>query len=113
VKDLSATPSISRRACERFRLALPIVLITSNYGTTVISKGRTSDLSEGGMRVHSDASLRDGQPVSVEFTLPLLSQLVKMRATVKHRSDDLYGLQFDQASEQQLHQIRELAAFAC
>ncbi|MEO6119897.1 MAG: PilZ domain-containing protein, partial [Terriglobales bacterium] len=64
---------------------MPVVLIASHYGTALISRGQTSDVSEGGMRVNVDVALQDGQPVSVEFDAPTFHQTLKLQAQVKHR----------------------------
>lgn len=91
---------------------MPVVLITAHYGTAIIKNGRTADLSEGGMKVIVDTPLLDGQTVSIEFTVPVVSQLLKMRALVRHCHDNLYGLQFDEATDQQKHHIRMMAGSA-
>ncbi len=87
---------------------MPVVLIASHYGTALISRGQTADVSEGGMRVNVDVTLQDGQPVSVEFDAPTMSQTLKLQAQVKHRHENVYGLEFEAATDQQKHQIRLL-----
>lgn len=84
---------------------MPVVLIASHYGTALISRGETFDISESGMRVNVDVALHDGQPVSVEFDAPSLPQTLKLQAQVKHGHDNVYGLEFEAATEQQKHQI--------
>ena len=110
VEEISLKNVPSRRACERVSLSLPVTLIASNLGSAIISHGRTFDLSECGIGIATDVALQPGQPVSLEFSVPLRSQLIKVRAMVKHHSDNFYGLQFDQATEQQLRQIRKITA---
>lgn len=92
---------------------MPVVLIASHYGTALISRGQTADVSEGGMRVMNvDVTLQDGQPVSVEFDAPTFTQTLKFQAQVKHRHDNVYGLEFEQPTDQQKHQIRLLIGHA-
>lgn len=91
---------------------MPIVLIASHYGTALISSGVTTDVSEGGMRVDVDVALQDGQPVSVEFNAPTMSQTLKLQAEVKHRHENIYGLEFAEPTDQQKHQIRLLIGSA-
>lgn len=110
--DYAVMPSVCRRTSERLSLTMPVVLIASHYGTAIISRGQTTDMSEGGMRVNVDVTLQDGQPVSVEFEAPTFSQTLKLQAQVKHRHQNVYGLQFDEPTDQQKHQIRLLIGHA-
>lgn len=98
--------SVCRRTSERLSFTMPVVLIASHYGTALISRGQSADVSEGGMRVNVDVTLQDGQPVSVEFDAPTMSHTLKLQAQVKHRHENVYGLQFDEPTDQQKHQIR-------
>ncbi|HUS18966.1 MAG TPA: PilZ domain-containing protein [Terriglobales bacterium] len=100
------TPSACRRTSERLNFTMPVVLIASHYGTALVSRGVTTDVSEGGMRVNVEVVLQDGQPVSVEFDAPTMQQTLKLQAQVKHRHSNVYGLQFDEPTDQQKHQIR-------
>lgn len=91
---------------------MPVVLIASHYGTALISRGNTADISEGGMRVNVDVTLQDGQPVSVEFDAPSMAQTLKLQAQVKHRHENVYGLEFSEPTVQQKNQIRLLIGTA-
>ena len=104
--DDAVMSSVCRRNSERLSCTTPVVLIASHYGTALISHGQTADVSEGGMRVNVDVTLLDGQAVSVEFDAPTMSQTLKMQAQVKHRHASVYGLQFEEPTDQQKHQIR-------
>lgn len=110
--DLAVMPSACRRNSTRVTFTLPVVLIASHYGTAVIGRGETSDVSEGGMRVNVDVTLQDGQPVSVEFDAPTMTQTLKLQAQVKHRHENVYGLEFEAPSDQQKNQIRLLVGTA-
>lgn len=87
---------------------MPIVLIASHYGTALIGRGETADVSERGMRVNVDVTLQDGQPVSVEFNAPTISQTLKLQAQVRHSHENVYGLEFEAPTELQQNQIRLL-----
>jgi hypothetical protein len=102
------TPSVCRRTAERLSFTMPVVLIASHYGTALISRGETTDVSEGGMRVNVEVALQDGQPVSVEFDAPTFHQTLKLQAQVKHAHANVYGLEFHEPTDQQKHQIRLL-----
>ena len=108
-RSASSTPEIIQRAFDRVEVHVPVVVISSSYGTTVISSGRTSDLSEAGMGIITAASLAPGQNVSIEFTIPTSNQKMKMQAVVKHKSQNLYGFEFAEASVAQRSQIQKFA----
>lgn len=91
---------------------MPVVLIASHYGTALIGRGETSDISETGMRVNVDVTLQDGQPVSVEFDAPTTTQTLKLQAQVKHSHENAYGLEFEAPTDQQKKQIRLLTGTA-
>jgi c-di-GMP-binding flagellar brake protein YcgR len=103
------TSEATRRTHERVEVHVPVVVISSTYGTTVISSGRTSDLSEAGMAVITAASLAPGQNVSIEFTIPASNQKMKMQAIVKHKEQNLYGFEFGELSPAQRTQIHRFA----
>jgi c-di-GMP-binding flagellar brake protein YcgR len=108
-KRRSSTPEVCRRIYDRLLVHVPVVVISSAYGTTVISSGRTSDLSEAGMAVITAASLAPGQNVSIEFTIPSSNQKMKMQAVVRHKEQNLYGFEFAAPSISQKTQIHKFA----
>jgi len=87
---------------------LPIVLITTSYGTTTIASARTTDLSEGGMGIVLGTPVRPQQALSIELKIPLQSLVLKMQAEVKHHSESLVGIQFTSVSPHQREQLRKL-----
>ena len=100
--------SVCRRKSDRYSFTMPVVLIASHYGTALIGRGETSDVSEKGMRVNIDVTLQDGQAVSVEFDAPTMSQTLKLQAQVRHSHENVYGLEFDEPTDSQKNQIRLL-----
>jgi c-di-GMP-binding flagellar brake protein YcgR len=108
-RSSTSTPDATRRAFERLQVHVPVVVISSTYGTTVISSGRTSDLSEAGMAVITAASLAPGQNVSIEFSIPSTNQKMKIQAVVRHKEQNLYGFEFASPSNAQRTQIQKFA----
>jgi len=110
-----------RRTFERASVEIPVTLISINRGTTNLYEARTADLSEGGMGIVTSAPLVPNQPISIEFTVPLANQLLKLSAVVKHQfrldpdagDGDRYGLEFSAATTAQRNQIKRVAAYAC
>jgi c-di-GMP-binding flagellar brake protein YcgR len=106
----------SRRAFERCPVDVPVILISIHRGTTSFHEARTADVCEGGMGVLSSAPLVPHQPISVEFTVPLANQLLKLKAVVRHQRTpdgsngaDRFGLQFLAATLAQKNQLKRLA----
>ncbi len=87
-------------------IELPVVLIATSYLATRVSDAKSLDISEGGISLFTRQSLTDGQQVSVEFAQPHISQLIHLRAVVKHRQEDRYGMQFLSTTPEQAHYIR-------
>jgi hypothetical protein len=84
----------SRRQHPRVEVGFPVVLICSHMGKSRIEQAQAVDLGVGGIGIHTDARLREEQPVSLEFTLPLESIPLKVDASIRHHIDGRYGLQF-------------------
>lgn len=97
-----------RRQHRRSTADLPVVLITTGYGSTTIASARTSDLSEGGMAVITGANLALKNTLSIEFKVPLDNVLLKLQAEVAHQRQGRYGLRFLAISEHQRDQLRKM-----
>jgi hypothetical protein len=87
---------------------IPVVLIATAYGTTSIASARSRDLSEGGVRVATTASLREQQSVSLEFKGSDASTVLKLYGQIRYADANQYGIQFITPSEQQRKEIRNL-----
>ena len=57
---------------------------------------RCSDISEGGMRLvtRSDVALSAGEVLSLEFSIPEITESIKLRGVVRHGSGFGYGVEF-------------------
>jgi len=57
---------------------------------------RCSDISEGGMRLvtGSDAALAAGEVLSLEFSIPEITESIKLRGVIRHGSGFGYGVEF-------------------
>jgi hypothetical protein len=87
---------------------LPVVIISTAYGTTSIASGQSRDLSEGGIRIATTTSLRELQSVSLEFKASHEATLLKLYGQVRYADADYYGIEFITPSEQQRREIRNL-----
>jgi len=84
-------PSRRRRASSRAEVDLHAVLTADDvdYESTI------SNLSLGGALVSSDVVVTIGSRVQVRLRLPGMGELVDVIATVRWRTGDQIGLQFD------------------
>jgi len=57
---------------------------------------RCSDISEGGMRLvtGSDATLPAGEVLTLEFSIPEITESIKLRGVIRHGSGFGYGVEF-------------------
>ena len=83
-----------QRTTERHRVTIP-VQVTVFEGTAYITfSGEACDFSATGLCLILTRQLEKGAAVSMEFQLPYNSQVVNMRAIVRHRSGFHHGLEF-------------------
>lgn len=100
--------SRSSRLHPRVPVEFPVVLICSHMGKARIEQARAIDLGTGGIGIHTDARLRQEQPISVEFTLPIESIPLKLEALIRHHIDGRYGLQFTYLTSEQAGLLRRM-----
>jgi hypothetical protein len=98
----------STRLHRRVPVEFPVVLICSHMGKARIEQGRAIDLGTGGMGIHTDARLREEQPISIEFTLPIEGVPLKVEAEIRHHMDGRYGLRFRYLSFEQANLLKRL-----
>jgi c-di-GMP-binding flagellar brake protein YcgR len=78
-------------------------------GVSTIIAGTSTDLSEAGVGVVlKDGELIAGEIVTVEFDLPTASRKMSIYATVRHRKDSQYGIQFVDIIPEFQQAIRDL-----
>jgi hypothetical protein len=75
----------------------------------IMSFGRISQLSEGGLAFSTRQKLEIGEPVELEFELPMAKAAVKLAAIVRSNIGDIYGVEFLQPGMRQ----RQGLTFAC
>lgn len=78
-----------RRAHRRMALEVPVLLETDARSATA----RCIDLGPGGVRVHTDLALAEGEAVAVYLELPI-GLAVETRAEVVRREGDVLALRF-------------------
>ena len=102
-------PSYSkRRRFPRFKLDTNIRLTEVSSGLLHTVKGRSRDLSEGGMGGILAGELSAGQTVLLEFPLPNARQELMLRALVHRHATTHYGFEFLPTSAVVLQDIRRV-----
>jgi c-di-GMP-binding flagellar brake protein YcgR len=100
-------PSVTkRRRFPRYKLDTIIRVTEVHSGLLHTVKGRSREISEGGMGGILAGELSSGQTVLVEFPLPAARQELTMRALVHRHSTSHYGFEFVQTSPVVLQDIR-------
>jgi len=91
-----AAPSWSgpERRWPRYRVDIPVVIITQGPVRVVTREGRGMDLNVGGLAVVAPIELATGDQVAVEFTPPNCTGSVSFRCFVRNRNGNRYGLEF-------------------
>jgi c-di-GMP-binding flagellar brake protein YcgR len=79
--------------------------VTCSVGSNT-ARGRTWNLSQGGMQVEV-GSLRPGDQTRVAFRLPNSSKEIEAMGTIVWASDTRQGIQFSEITEQNHEAIRE------
>jgi hypothetical protein len=82
------------RRWPRYRVDVPVQLVTHGPMNVVVVHGRGSELNCGGMAVTGRVELAIGAQVTVEVTLPYSGRSVRVRCFVRNRQRYTYGLEF-------------------
>jgi len=77
-------------------------------GETVSLWGRSSELAEDGLGGTLTGPLEPGEVVSMEFSLPLAVEPLKLRAVVRYRSGLRHGFEFLALTEKQRDALRRV-----
>jgi PilZ domain len=96
------------RRWPRYKVDVPVRVITQGATKTAIATGRGSELNNGGMAVFAGTELAIGAQVAVEFTPPYSSSPIRVRCFVRNRVGYRYGVEFITESDhdyQSVHQI--------
>jgi len=93
-KEVAPSWSGPKRRWPRYRVDIPVVIITQRPIRIVTSEGRGTDLNAGGLAVEAPIELVTGDQVAVEFTPPNCADSVSYRCFVRNRNGNRYGLEF-------------------
>jgi len=97
------------RCIQRYEVIVPVAVKVLRRGKSTIMTGNSVDLSESGVGVMlSDGELIAGEIVTVEFALPTSVEKLRVYATVRHRKENHYGIQFVDVVPEHRQAIRDL-----
>jgi hypothetical protein len=82
------------RRFPRYKVDVPVRVITQGLTKVTIVQGRGSELNIGGMAVFAGMELSIGAQVIVEFTPPYSGQPIRVRCFVRNRAGYRYGVEF-------------------
>jgi hypothetical protein len=84
----------STRRYARYRTELPVMVKVLGKDGYVRIHGRCFEMAEAGLGAVITSELGAGEMVSLEFSIPDVSEVFVMRAVVRHRMGFLHGFEF-------------------
>lgn len=97
------------RTIQRYEVRVPVTVKVLRRGVSTMVAGNSTDLSEAGVGIMlNDGELIAGEIVTVEFELPTSPEKLRIYATVRHRKENLYGIQFVDVVPEHRQAIRDL-----
>ena len=97
------------RCIQRYEVVVPVTVRVLRRGVSTVVMGNSTDLSEAGTKIIlSDGELIAGEIVTIEFSLPTAPERLRIYATVRHRKENHYGIQFVEVSPEHRQAIRDL-----
>jgi len=96
----------SARHFARYRTELPLIVkVLGQDGYTRVH-GRCFEIAEAGLGAVITSELVPGEMVTLEFSIPDITDVFSMRAVVRHRMGFLHGFEFIGLLEAQREQIK-------
>jgi hypothetical protein len=84
----------STRRYARYRTELPVIVKLLGKDGYVRIHGRCFEIAEAGLGAVITSELGAGEMVTLEFSIPEVSEAFVMRAVVRHRMGFLHGFEF-------------------
>jgi PilZ domain-containing protein len=96
------------RRFPRYKVDVPVRVITQGLTKVTIVQGRGSELNIGGMAVFAGMELSIGAQVIVEFTPPYSGQPIRVRCFVRNRAGYRYGVEFITESDDDYENVNRI-----
>ncbi|HZR33340.1 MAG TPA: PilZ domain-containing protein [Terriglobales bacterium] len=84
----------NERRYPRCAVDMRILVVAFRDGNNTTVWGRSNEIGEDGMSATLTGDLVPGEVVSMEFTLPVSTEPMKLRAVVRYRSGFRHGFEF-------------------
>src|ERR1700674_4488199 len=84
----------STRRYARYRTEIPVIVKVLGKDGYVRVHGRCFEIAEAGLGAVITSELMAGEMVTLEFSIPDVSDIFLMRAVVRHRMGFLHGFEF-------------------
>ncbi len=102
-------PPIDKRRYQRYELETELKTAILGVQSRGVMRGRALNISEAGMAGVFTTGWDVGTPVSLEFSVPVTSSLVRVEGVVRSHTDYRYGFEFIDLSADQ----REIISKTC
>jgi hypothetical protein len=96
------------RRFPRYKVDVPVRVITQGLTKVTIVQGRGSELNVGGMAIFAGIELSIGAQVIVEFTPPYSGQPIRVRCFVRNRAGYRYGVEFITESDDDYENVNRI-----
>jgi len=98
------------RRWPRYKVDVPVRVITQGLTKVAIVQGRGSELNNGGMAIFAGTELAIDTQVQVEFTPPYSGQPIRVRCFVRNRAGYRYGVEFITESDNDYESVNQIEA---
>jgi len=98
------------RRWPRYKVDVPVRVITQGLTKVTIVQGRGSELNNGGMSIFAGTELAIDAQVQVEFTPPYSGQPIRVRCFVRNRAGYRYGVEFITESDDDYESVSQIEA---
>lgn len=98
------------RRWPRYKVDVPVRVITQGVTKVSIVQGRGSELNNGGMAIFAGTELAMDAQVQVEFTPPYSGQPIRVRCFVRNRDGYRYGVEFITESDDDYESVNQIEA---
>jgi|SRR3954453_17033018 c-di-GMP-binding flagellar brake protein YcgR len=97
------------RKFRRFDVDCRVKIVRKQLAKSSTHFGRASNISAGGMMLVTSVQLETGESISLEFNIPHMTQVLQLRAVVRHRFGEYsYGIEFREMTEQTKQSITRM-----
>jgi PilZ domain-containing protein len=101
---------VTMRRWPRYKVDVPVRVITQGLTKVTIVQGRGSELNNGGMAIFAGTELAIDTQVQVEFTPPYSGQPIRVRCFVRNRDGYRYGVEFITESDDDYESVNQIEA---